>query len=162
MALLQNAVKASGLARLWRGAAASLTRATGQDLAPFSVGYKTTTGIVGVEVDPQAPETLRKMLKQILREVKVIPENAQYRVSVEVMANERLEVVSKDIPPEQMEEEIGAGQLEELILQAKDELSLIPKMAEWKPWVVPEGHKIKMVVDDAPIPPPEPEGEEKK
>ncbi len=68
MALLQNAAKVSGLARLCRGAAASLARATGQDLAPLSVaGYKTTTGIVGVEVDPQAPETLRKMLKQILR-----------------------------------------------------------------------------------------------
>ena len=28
-----------------------------------------------------------------------------------------------------MEEELGAGQLEEIILQAEDELSLIPKMA---------------------------------
>ena len=28
-----------------------------------------------------------------------------------------------------MEEEIGQGQLEELILHARDELSLIPKMA---------------------------------
>ena len=145
-------------------------------------GYKTTTGIVGVEVDPEAPETLRHLLKKILRvsleevrtarrgrgwgerereegpsslsrprgtrppepglaglggraekkpriktnkgtnvvltetspcapsaashadpqEVKVIPENAQYRVSVEMMANQRLEVVSKDISPEQV------------------------------------------------------------
>ena len=30
-------------------------------------GYKTTTGIVGVEVDPEAPETLRHLLKKILR-----------------------------------------------------------------------------------------------
>ncbi|WZN64857.1 subunit 5 of NADH dehydrogenase [ubiquinone] 1 alpha subcomplex [Chloropicon roscoffensis] len=121
-------------------------------------GYKTTTGIVGVEVDPEAPDTLRHLLKKILREVKVIPENAQYRVSVETMANQRLEVVSKDISPEQMEEEIGQGQLEELILHARDELSLIPKMAEWKPWDVPEGHKIKMVVHDEPVPLPEEEG----
>merc|ERR1712072_21107 len=127
-----------------QGAAAAATAATR--------AYKTTTGIVGVEADPNAPETLRHLLKQILREVKVIPEAAQYRVSVEVMANERLAVVSKDISPEQMEEEIGQGQLEELILHAKDELSLIPKMAEWKPWDVPEGHKIKLVVDDEPVP----------
>ena len=57
-----------------------------------------------------------------------------------------------------MEDEIGCGQLEELILHAQDELSLIPKMVEWKPWEVPEGHKIKMVVDDEPVPLP---GEEK-
>ncbi|QDZ22165.1 hypothetical protein HOP50_07g47050 [Chloropicon primus] len=125
-------------------------------------GYKTTTGIVGVEVDPNAPETLRHLLKKILREVKVIPENAQYRTSVEMMANERLAVVSKDISPEQMEDEIGQGQLEELILHAKDELSLIPKMAEWKPWDVPKGHKIRMIVDDEPVPEPVPEDEEKK
>ena len=30
-------------------------------------GYKTTTGIVGVEVDPEAPDTLRHLLKKILR-----------------------------------------------------------------------------------------------
>ena len=126
--------------------------------------YKTTTGIVGVEVDENAPETLRHMLKQILRvsvgrgerrnegppppptlprleseltlfgsprlltvlsplavhffwpasrrrtdsphptsqEIKVVPENAQYRVSVEIMAKERLSVVEKDISPEQV------------------------------------------------------------
>ena len=29
--------------------------------------YKVTTGIVGVEVDPDAPETLRGLLRQILR-----------------------------------------------------------------------------------------------
>ena len=89
--------------------------------------------------------------------MRVIPETAQYRVSVETLTNERLAVISKDISPEEMEEEIGAGQLEELILQAKDELSLIPKMAEWKPWDVPEGHKIKLVVHDEPVPIPEPE-----
>ena len=37
-----------------------------------------------------------------------------------------------------MEQRIGEGQLEELIEEAKDELDLIPKMAEWKPWVVPK------------------------
>ena len=36
------------------------------------------------------------------QEVKVIPETAQYRVSVEMLTNERLSVVSKDISPEQV------------------------------------------------------------
>jgi len=29
---------------------------------------------------------------------------------------------------------INSGQIEELIKQANDELALIPKMSEWKPW----------------------------
>ncbi len=33
-------------------------------------------------------------------------------------------------------------QLEELSKMADDELSLIPKMAEWKPWEVPAGMLI--------------------
>lgn len=37
-----------------------------------------------------------------------------------------------------IEQRIGEGQLEELIEEAKDELDLIPKMAEWKPWVIPK------------------------
>ena len=38
---------------------------------------------------------------------------------------------------------------------------LLLKLAcvEWKPWDVPAGHKIKFVIDDAPVPAPE---EEKK
>ena len=38
----------------------------------------------------------------------------------------------------ELETKIGEGQLEELIEEAKDELDLIPKMAEWKPWVIPK------------------------
>lgn len=37
------------------------------------------------------------------------------------------------------------AQLEDEIRKCDDELSLIPKMAEWKPWVVPEGYKIEVV-----------------
>ena len=47
-----------------------------------------------------------------------------------------------------IEAEIGSGQLEELVAQAKDELGLIPKMAEWKPWVF--DHTIKIHDEEAP------------
>ena len=33
-----------------------------------------------------------------------------------------------------MNRKIGCGQVEELIKQAEDELTLIPKLAEWKAW----------------------------
>ena len=38
-----------------------------QEKTLAGAGYKTTTGIVGVDVDPNAPDTLKSKLKQILR-----------------------------------------------------------------------------------------------
>lgn len=51
-----------------------------------------------------------------------------------------------------IEKRIQCGQVEELIVQAKDELQLIPKMAEWKPWEVPEGYKVEVIEDDDSVP----------
>ena len=42
---------------------------------------------------------------------------------------------------EEVEEQFTM-QLEQLIKQCEDELGLIPKMAEWKPWDVPADHKV--------------------
>ena len=42
---------------------------------------------------------------------------------------------------EEVEEQFTM-QLEQLIRQCEDELGLIPKMAEWKPWDVPTDHKV--------------------
>jgi len=53
----------------------------------------------------------------------------------------RLKAVDSEASDEEVEEQFTM-QLEQLILQCDDELSLIPKMAEWKPWDVPAGHKV--------------------
>lgn len=61
-----------------------------------------------------------------------------YRQTVEATAHHRLGVLGSGATVADIEQRIGEGQLEELIEEAKDELDLIPKMAEWKPWVIPK------------------------
>ena len=53
----------------------------------------------------------------------------------------RLKAVDSAASDEEVEEQFTM-QLEQLIKQCEDELGLIPKMAEWKPWEVPSGHKV--------------------
>lgn len=53
----------------------------------------------------------------------------------------RLKAVDSEASDEEVEEQFTM-QLEQLIKQCEDELGLIPKMAEWKPWDVPADHKV--------------------
>ncbi|RLN96616.1 hypothetical protein BBJ28_00013117 [Nothophytophthora sp. Chile5] len=81
---------------------------------------KSTTGIVGLPVNANARQDLIKLYRKTLQEVKVLPvEAANYRGAVEQITNFRLKVVETN-------EDINCGQLEELIEQAEDELSVIP------------------------------------
>lgn len=113
-------------------------------------GVKTTTGIVGLDVVPDARATLIKSLNEVKELVgQMIPEDTEYRKSVEKTCEYRLNLIQKHETDEALEEEFGA-QLEEMVTQSKDELSLIPKMAEWKPWEVPEGRDIPSYLESDP------------
>lgn len=107
-------------------------------------GVKTTTGIVGLPVVEDARNELKRQLQAVLEAVAVIPETAEYRRAVEKTVRFKLAAVEGDQPDEALEE-LFSRQLEEEIKMCKEELGLIPKMAEWKPWEVPEGHTIPMM-----------------
>lgn len=107
---------------------------------------------MGLEVVPNARAELIELYKKTLQDVQVIPKEAVYRQNVEKFTDYRLKVCEEVEEWEEIEKAIGCGQVEELIWQAKDELELIPKMAEWKPWEVSEGHSIEFEVKDEPIP----------
>lgn len=114
-------------------------------LALLSVrGLKETTGIVGLPVDPDARANLKKMMEQILEAITVIPSDAEYRRVVEKTIKHRLAAVESDLSDEQLEEQFDA-QLEQQIKMCEGELKLIPKMAEWKPWEVPDGYTVECV-----------------
>lgn len=54
---------------------------------------KGSTGIVGLDVVPNAREVLISLYQQTLQAVKPIPESAQYRKSVEALTQHRLKVI---------------------------------------------------------------------
>ena len=96
--------------------------------------YKTSTGLVGLAVDPNGRETLLNLSAQIKEAVKPIPSSSQYRINVERWFNyiEKTANEMKDV--KQIENEIALGQIEEVIEMAKDELKLIDIYIEGKGW----------------------------
>lgn len=80
---------------------------------------------------PALTETYRSTLALVR---KSIPETAVYRQSIEASTEHKLSIVEAakgDLS--RIENEIGQGQVEELIISAQNELSLAGKMVEWKP-----------------------------
>ncbi|KAI9502859.1 hypothetical protein GGI25_002635 [Coemansia spiralis] len=103
--------------------------------ALFQVTQKVTTGLVGFPVNPNARSELIQLYKKTLEELKAkIPEKAVYRQSVETITIHRLKIAEKNEDAAKIEELVNAGQIEELIDQAQDEIKLISKVAEWKAW----------------------------
>ncbi|CAM9905531.1 unnamed protein product [Discosporangium mesarthrocarpum] len=95
---------------------------------------KTSTGIVGLEVDVNARSNLIALQEKILEKVKIIPPTVQYRKDVESISNYRLKVAREMDDEEKIEEEINMGQLEELIQQGESEMRLIDIYAEHRLW----------------------------
>ena len=73
----------------------------------------------------------------------LIPEKAQYRKDVEATFAYRSKVATESTDEDVIEDTIGMGQLEELIVQAKEEMSCIKMYSEHKLWeAVEELHKV--------------------
>lgn len=89
---------------------------------------KETTGIVGLDVVPNAREVLIGLYTKTLEEIKVVPEDEGYRKAVESFTRHRLKVCQEEEDWEVIEKRIGCGQVEELIEEAQDELKLVGHM----------------------------------
>ncbi|VFV18234.1 NADH dehydrogenase [ubiquinone] 1 alpha subcomplex subunit 5 isoform X1 [Panthera pardus] len=95
---------------------------------------KKTTGLVGLAVCESPHERLRILYTKILDVLEQIPKNAAYRKYTEQITNEKLSMVKAEPDVKKLEDQLQGGQLEEVILQAENELSLARKMIQWKPW----------------------------
>ncbi|KAK7843777.1 putative nadh dehydrogenase [ubiquinone] 1 alpha subcomplex subunit 5 [Quercus suber] len=86
---------------------------------------------MGLEVVPNTREVLIDLYTKTLKEIQVVPEDEGYKKAVESFTSHR---------PKLIEKKLGCGQVEELIEEAQDELTLIGKMIviEEKKWLVDE------------------------
>ncbi|GFP91344.1 probable NADH dehydrogenase [ubiquinone] 1 alpha subcomplex subunit 5 mitochondrial [Phtheirospermum japonicum] len=113
---------------------------------------KETTGIVGLEVVPNAREVLIGLYTKTLEEIKSVPEDEGYRKAVESFTRHRLKVCQEEQDWEAIEKKVGCGQVEELIEEAQDELKLIGHLNEWNPWGVDDDYECEVIENDAPVP----------
>ena len=106
-----------------------LRRATTR-LAPalWARSIKSSTGVVGLEVEPNAKPILVGLYTETLAAIQPIPVASEYRKYVEGLTKERLAVVESTDDLDEIEATVGCGQVEQLIQQAKDELNLIPNL----------------------------------
>ncbi|XP_022369429.1 NADH dehydrogenase [ubiquinone] 1 alpha subcomplex subunit 5-like isoform X1 [Enhydra lutris kenyoni] len=95
---------------------------------------KKTTGLVGLAVCESPHESLRILYSKILGVLEQIPKNAAYRNYTEQITNEKLSMVKAEPDVKKLEDQLQCSQLEEVILQAENELSLARNMLQWKPW----------------------------
>ncbi len=86
---------------------------------------KRSTGLVGLEVVPEARAKLIAIYEQTLEKVAAIPAGVPYRETVEQITRHRLAVCQANESEDAIEELVDCGQVEELLEQAQDELTLI-------------------------------------
>ena len=77
---------------------------------------------------------LRVSHRKILDVLQKIPKNAAYRKYTEQIINEKLGSLKVEPDVKKLEDQLRGGQVEELILRAEKELSLVKIMTQWKPW----------------------------
>lgn len=91
---------------------------------------------------------LESTYTRTLQVLKALPESAVYRQSAEAVTQGRLDIVRPEITDKTQKDasqnehaitavttKIDSGLVEELLVQAKDELNLAAKMLDWKPYV---------------------------
>eukprot|EP00980_Cylindrotheca_fusiformis_P007654 scaffold1605_cov141-Cylindrotheca_fusiformis.AAC.17 len=98
---------------------------------------KTSTGIVGLPVDPNAVSNIIVKYQALLDRMAAsdMPETAQYRVDVEKIARYRIKVAMENPDdPDMVEDLCQCGQVEELVEQAKDEMLVLDMYLKERLW----------------------------
>lgn len=93
------------------------------------------TGLTELFEHPHPRETLLKIYDHTLSLLgDKFPASSVYRTSVENVTKARRDIVSQTKENLQIEQKIGAGLVEEILVQAAEEFRLAEELAEAKPW----------------------------
>lgn len=93
------------------------------------------TGVAGIHQHPSPRPTLETLYSHTLEFLKSdFPAHSVYRQAVEGLTAERLKVVQENEVVAVIEEKIGCGLIEEVIIQAHEELTLAQRLAKDKVW----------------------------
>jgi hypothetical protein len=85
---------------------------------------------LGVVADPRGD--LTELLNHLLHDLKALPESSDYRRAVEATTQYRLKVLEQN-DSNQAAEEVLDAHLEELMLETKEEIALVPLMSSKSP-----------------------------
>lgn len=93
------------------------------------------TGLTGLYKHPNPRPALIALYNSTLSLLKnEYPQHLVYRQAVEAMTKSRLQIVEAEEITENIEQKIGAGLIEEVVVQAHEELTLAKELAHLKPW----------------------------
>ncbi|XP_043277397.1 NADH dehydrogenase [ubiquinone] 1 alpha subcomplex subunit 5 [Venturia canescens] len=95
---------------------------------------KKTTGLTGLAVAKNPHYNLGILYDKILRTLQKLPNDYAYKIHTEKLIKERESIIKTTPNIAEVERKIACGQIEELIVQAENELILVRNMAVWKPW----------------------------
>ena len=90
---------------------------------------------MGLAVDPDALTKMVTKYSALLEKAKLMPETAQYRINIEQICNYRINAATTyPDDPEKVEELCKCGQVEELVVQADDEMIVMDMYLKERWW----------------------------
>lgn len=95
---------------------------------------KQSTKLAGLPVCKNPAHVLTLLYGKIIRVLNKMPASSAYRRYTEEVVSTRAAIVAACPCPADIEEKIGCGQAEELIVQAEKELLLAKNLLLSKPW----------------------------
>ena len=95
---------------------------------------KLSTGIAFLDVEPYPRMKLMKLYYLALDELNQLPDEYGYKHLSRELTRYRMKVVDETESIREIENKIAYGLVEELIVQAHNEIKLLRIMKEWKPW----------------------------
>ncbi|SNX85811.1 uncharacterized protein MEPE_04520 [Melanopsichium pennsylvanicum] len=143
------ATRPTALIRTLVRSAATPSASLAPSSSVFAARLKKSTNITGLEVSSSPLHELESRYTKTLSLLSTLPENSVYRQATSALTQNRLNIVEaarKEVDAvkgnaeqveqvyEKAEQQLDAGQLEQVLEQAVAEYRLSAKMVDWKAW----------------------------